>query len=91
MANNDNSYLWILVIAALVLVVLASYPGRCRFECSSGSSERFPSGANGLDSTTRLAAGGVAGPITWAPALLQAQGIDVPSDYLPPGIPTKWL
>ena len=91
MANNDNnSYLWILAIAAVVLVMLA-YPRRCRFECSSGSSERFPSGANGLDSTTRLAAGGVAGPITWAPALRQAQGIDVPSDYLPPGIPSKWL
>jgi len=50
--------------------------------------EQFPSGANTLDSTTRLAGTGIAGPVPWAPALINAQARASGSPYR---VPPNWI
>ena len=42
----------------------------------------------GLDSTTRLAAGGLAGPRPWAPALINARNL---ADGSPCHVPFDWV
>ena len=59
---------------ALVLAVfLFSLTLMFVFSGKTSPVEELSSGSVGLDGSTRLAAGGIAGPLTWAPALLEAQ------------------
>ena len=55
---------------------------------NSINEENFPSGANTLDSTTRMGAGGIAGPIPWAPALINAHAR---ADGSPYRVPSWWI
>ena len=50
--------------------------------------EYMKSGSIGLDSGTRLAAGGMAGPKPWAPALINAQNV---ADGSPCQVPYDWV
>lgn len=71
---------WYVFVLVLVVLLIWMVSGNSR-------SESLSSGAVGLDSATRLAAGGVAGPAPWAPALLNAQGYNVPFYWVPPANP----
>ena len=55
----------VLIVFLFTLLVVTT------FSMSSSRVEWLSSGSVGLDGSTRLAAGGIAGPLTWAPALLQ--------------------
>ena len=43
---------------------------------------------SGLDGSSRLAAGGIAGPLPWAPALINAQAVAAGS---PCRVPYEWI
>ena len=69
---NTNSLIIIIVLGFVALWLITR---------NSINGEKFPSGANTLDSTTRLAGSGIAGPIPWAPALINAQAKASGSPY----------
>ena len=52
------------------------------------SEEHMASGSVGLDGTTRMGAGGVAGPRAWAPALINAENV---AEGSPCRVPFDWI
>ena len=57
---------------SLIIIIILGFFALWLVTRNGINNEKFPSGANTLDSTTRLGAGGIAGPIPWAPALINA-------------------
>ena len=72
----------------LIIIIVLGFFALWLVTRNGTKGEKFPSGANTLDSTTRLAGTGVAGPIPWAPSLINAQAKASGSPYR---VPPDWI
>ncbi len=83
MAYVSSNCLVYIIIAFCLFIIFV-----CLIGGPQAKDEKFPSGANTLDSTTRLSGTGIAGPVPWAPAIINARARAEGSPYR---VPPNWI